>query len=150
MKLTLATQQPMRHRVEHSTFGSLVFLYRRPTYEEILRADGLLAAARSENSPERFQELFTHRVNTVIVGWDEVTGADDQPLPFSDANFQAACGAYSSFWDLALGLANVIYAGVSLGQKPENADDEARAKNSETSPSGPSVAEAPAEEMNPS
>lgn len=143
MKLTLGKSVPHEYTVTHKSFGSLTLLYRKPTYEEIVRANalhGVMQGQRRSQCTDVMQELLELQISC-ICGWKDVTDGD-AVVPFTPQNLKAAFAAYPNLFDQAMFLGYCIFNGVDPAE-PKRKTDEDSAKNSEKRPRPPSTEDEP-------
>ena len=136
MRLVKDAAETFNRTVAHPSFGELMLVCRRPTYQDVVQYDGMTAAARAiaadgGDATEVYARLFEHVVTTVVTDWREVIDEAGTPIPFAVERFKAACSTYPRLFDRVLAMAQDIFGGEAV--------NEGEAKNSEQPPAEPSV-----------
>jgi hypothetical protein len=117
--------KPPTHKetIDLGEAGSFIVLVRRPTWNEKITDEGLAISGYLDNNRAELRgQSVEHRIRSTIVGWEELFGSDDQPIPFSWDQLVVLCERYPLVFDRVEGIANRQYMGVA---EPELKNSEA-------------------------
>ncbi|MDE2098973.1 MAG: hypothetical protein KGL39_17095 [Patescibacteria group bacterium] len=125
-KLTVPKDVPPK-TIDLGDMGSFNVLLRRPTWQEQLHDDGLVSAGfGSAESIARARSLqVDHRIRSIVTGWTDLIGIDDNPIPFTWENLTSLCARFPIILVELEQASNDLFNGLT----------EESAKNSDGAPS---------------
>src|SRR5262249_35588039 len=74
--------------------GDCSVTLRRPTWQERLDDENLVAAGYRGTQPKAWGLQIAHRFSSVITGWQGVVDDAGNPIPFTFDNLTAICAEY--------------------------------------------------------
>lgn len=111
MKVELQRPQAKSHPI---TIGDETFEIeiKPPSLADRLADTELLSLRSKEDG-----SWLTHRVKTTVVGWSNLLGENDEPIPFSWDNLAALCEQFEEVCPQLIALAHEAYRPLSTGDR---------------------------------